>query len=435
MEKRFPARFGHGGETLSLAIAGDTMITRPLSIYNEENYLALIEILRSNDIAYTNFEMLLHNYTSYPLKSDHIGTYMRAHPSIAEELIWAGFNLVSCANNHAGDFGPDATLETIEHLEEAGLVHAGTGKNLSEAREPKCLDTAKGRIALISICSTFKPYERASKQKGVIKGRPGLNPLRFKTKYEITEKSMEDLRDLSESLDLKTPAHIKLEENDFYFLGNIFVVKEEPNICTLPDQRDVQGNIKSIKDSRSMADWTLVAFHSHESGGQKEEPANFMRTFSRDCIEAGADIIIGHGSHVLRGIEIYKGKPIFYSLGNFVGHNEYVERLPSDAYEIWGLEFEATAEDFHAKRFGILPPDDPAWWESIVATIKYEKRVPKEILLYPITLGYGSKRPTRGRPMLADLDLGNEILEHLSKLSTPFGTEIQVEKGVGKVKL
>ena len=96
--KRRPKKFGSGVESLSLAITGDTMITRPLSTYNEEKYLALIEIFRNNDVTYTNFEMLLHSYTSIPLKADHIGTYMRAHPSIAKELRWAGFNLVSCAN-------------------------------------------------------------------------------------------------------------------------------------------------------------------------------------------------------------------------------------------------------------------------------------------------------------------------------------------------
>ena len=86
------------------------------------------------------------------------------------------------------------------------------------------------------------------------------------------------------------------------------------------------------------AAWVVVSLHAHEQGATKEAPAGFIGVFARRMIDEGADVVVGHGPHLLRGMEIYRGKPIFYSLGNFVGQNELTYKLPSDSYETFRVD-------------------------------------------------------------------------------------------------
>src|SRR5947209_5966550 len=88
--------------TVSFAMTGDSIITRKLSIYSEPDFTKLIDLVRGADVAFTNLEMLFHDYESYPMHESG-GTWMRADPALVKELTWAGFDLVSRANNHAGD--------------------------------------------------------------------------------------------------------------------------------------------------------------------------------------------------------------------------------------------------------------------------------------------------------------------------------------------
>src|SRR5699024_6698400 len=107
---------------------------------------------------------------------------------------------------------------------------------------------------------------------------------------------------------------------------------------TTPDERDLKRILKSISEAKRQADYVVVSIHAHEMEGEdKAEPAEFLKTFARACIDGGADSIVGHGPHILRGIEIYQGRPIFYSLGNFIFQNETVTHLPADFYDKYGL--------------------------------------------------------------------------------------------------
>ena len=106
---------------------------------------------------------------------------MTTDPKLLEDLKWLGINLVSCANNHAFDYGEDGVLANLKHLDAAGLVHAGTGKNLAEARAPGYLDTPNGRVGLIAATATFRPWNQAGEQRPDLRGRPGINPLGFQT--------------------------------------------------------------------------------------------------------------------------------------------------------------------------------------------------------------------------------------------------------------
>jgi poly-gamma-glutamate synthesis protein (capsule biosynthesis protein) len=109
---------------------------------------------------------------------------------------------------------------------------------------------------------------------------------------------------------------------------------------TTPDANDLAAITASIKDAKEMADYVVVSIHSHEGApgaNSLQEPAQFVREFAHAAIDAGADVFVGHGNHALRGIEIYKGKTIFYSLGNFIFENDLVVPQPTEFYQQFGL--------------------------------------------------------------------------------------------------
>src|SRR3989442_15962116 len=145
---------------MTMALTGDSLITLKLSVHTDPPFLTMIELIRGADMAFTNFEMLLHDYEPYP-STQSGGTYMRAEPSIAKELVWAGFDMVARANNHTGDYGVEGARLTTRHVASAGLVQAGFGESLREAREARDLDTDKGRLALISTSPSFPDQSRA----------------------------------------------------------------------------------------------------------------------------------------------------------------------------------------------------------------------------------------------------------------------------------
>jgi poly-gamma-glutamate synthesis protein (capsule biosynthesis protein) len=91
---------------MTKALTGDAIITRRFSPHQEPSFLQMIEIVRGADMAFTNLEMLFHDYEPYPMHQSS-GTCMRAEPALLKELIWAGFDQVSLANNHTGDYGVD----------------------------------------------------------------------------------------------------------------------------------------------------------------------------------------------------------------------------------------------------------------------------------------------------------------------------------------
>src|SRR6202007_1730218 len=102
------------------------------------------------------------------------GTYMQTPPELLADLKWFGINMVCTANNHSFDYGEGGLLATLRHLDAAGIVHAGSGRNLAEARMPGYLDVRGGRVAILAATATFRPWNRAGAQRADVPGRPGI---------------------------------------------------------------------------------------------------------------------------------------------------------------------------------------------------------------------------------------------------------------------
>jgi len=418
---------------MTMVLTGDAIITRRLSPYQEPAFLQLIELIRGADVAFTNLEMLFHDYEPYPMHQSG-GTYMRAEPALLKELVWAGFDLVSMANNHTGDYGVEGMRLTRRYVEAAGLVGAGVGEELAEAREARFLETANGRVALVSVASTFTEHSAASEPRAGVRGRPGLNPLRRQTVRVVTRDQLERLRGLLREMNLNVPAG----GDSLRAFNTQFAVGDTPGVRSFPDPEDVEEIAAVVRNASRLAEFVLVSIHAHESGRTNAEPAEFLPTFARAMVDAGADLFVGHGPHVLRGIEVYKGKPIFYSLGDFVFQNETVLRLPDENYRPYRLDQNAGVADFNDARYARGTRGFPAQreiWESVVAVARWRGDQLAALELHPITLGFGQPEPVRGRPMLADRELGRKIIGDLMERSRPFGTTIEWRDGIGVVKL
>ena len=416
---------------MTVALTGDTIVTRPLEGHDEPEYLALLELLRRADAAATNLETLFHDFEGPAMPAMPA---LRSDPKLANDLAWAGFDLVARANNHAADYGIAGLEATARAVAAAGLVAAGSGASLAEARRPGIFRGPAGSVALVSAASTFPDFARAVDPRGPIPARPGINPLRVRTTYVVPKDDLERLRALAREMGGKPDAGDRLA-----FAGAIFAAGESARVATEADAADLAAIAAQVRQARSAADHVVVSIHCHESdAGSRETPPTFLATFARAMIDAGADAVVGHGPHVLRGIEIYRGKPIFYSLGNFLFEYETVSELPADDYEAVDLPATARPGDFFDRydQGGARGyPAEPEVWESAVAVLRFRGDRVAGVDLHPISLGFGRPRGRRGRPMLADAELARKIVDRLARLSEPFGTKIDFSDGIGTVRI
>lgn len=419
-----------GNGTFTMALTGDAIITRALSPYKEPEFLEMIELIRSADVAFTNLEMLFHDYEPAPAAQSG-GTYMRAEPKMAKELVWAGFDMVSMANNHTGDYGHDGMRLTRHYAEEAGLVTAGAGENLHEAREARFLETHEGRVALISMSSTFPDASRAGSARGGVRGRPGLSPLRFNSTRTVLPDQLEAMRATLSSMGQRVTG----PGEPLNVFGTTIEAGEAVGVHTEPHANDMREIADVVRNASALAEYVIVTIHAHNQSA-------YLQTFARAMIDAGADVFVGHGPHYLTGIEIYQGKPIIYSLGDFMFQNETLLRLPFDNYDRYdmGEDMGKWVADFNAARYNNETTGFPAnreIWESVIARPTFDGQRLVSFELHPITLGFGQPASVRGRPMLADRDLGQKIIQDLIDRSEPHGTSIDwdPDRGIGIVRI
>ena len=444
----------------TIALTGDSMLTRRLSAFTEPEYLRLQQLLRGADAGFGNLESTVRAWDegSPAISRMGRGTFMTTDPALVPEMKWLGLKLLSCANNHAFEYGEEGVLATMRHLDSGGIAHAGTGKNLAQARAPGYLDTSNGRVALVAANGTSArslisaPWGKAGSQRLDHAGRPGVNPLGFDTTFIVDPKSFQDLERIDHGLgydpEKEREKRSGSAEKIIDFRGNRFAAGEGFGVVTRADARDLEENLRWIREARRQADWLVVSLHWHEFGGETlrhaknvtecEEPAEFVTDFAHRAIDAGADLFVGHGPHVPLGVEIYKAKPIFYSLGNFIFQNETVKSFPGDAYERFDLDDSATPADWwdvrtdHGKKGH---PANPLYWENFVALCEFAGKKFAAAKIYPIDQGHGRPRGQRGRPVLAAPEVGAGILARLERLSQRYGTEIKLQDGVGIISV
>lgn len=430
---------------LNLALTGDSLITRRISVYEDEPTQQLLALLRDADVAFTNLETVPNNFQGYPVEESG-GAHLGAHEWVLDELVSAGFNLFATPNNHSLNYEIPGLLALIAILDRRGLAYAGIGRNLAEARMPVYLDTAAGSVALVACASTFAKGQQASEQRPDFAGRPGLNPLRYKTTYYVSQQQRDTLQEIVVGLGLEERRlegirmgfRFPPDDADVLpFMENNFKVGD-PRIETEPNAKDLDAIALWVREATMRSDLVVASLHAHEQGATKEDPAEFIRAYARRMIDEGAAVVVGHGPHLLRGLELYKDKPIFYSLGNFVGQNELTFKLPSDSYETFRIDPATPAGALFRQRSqndtkGF--PSDRRYWQSLVPKCTWRNGELASIDLHPVSLALGDAHHRRGRPRLAVGDEAVEILERFTTLSQSFGTSIQLSGERASVSL
>ena len=397
----------------SLFLAGDTMLTQPWSELDDPDFLALIAEMRAADATILNLETVIHTFKGYP-QADCGGTYMTSPPQIASELRWAGVNMVSHANNHAFDYGSIGVLETLEHSRGEGLIVAGTGENLQEAQSPRFSKNTAVTVALVSMASTFIRYGAASPARHDVQGRPGVNPLRVSRRPEvtITPRCRAVLGSFAHFMGRESARY----EHDLFQIGPLCFRTGRKLALEAGwriDSRDRERNLANIESAHRSASVTVVAIHAHKHH-------TCLRQFSHKAIERGADVVVVHGPHEVRGIELHAGKPIFYCLGDFVYQPDQVSRLPAEAYEQIGMSANASIEEYigDGKRFDLRRK--PSVYESVAAVVDYAVNTPCKIRLIPVDLQFDAPYRIRGRPRWATPELGRRIIARLASLSARY---------------
>ncbi len=441
---------------ISIAVTGDTIPTRPLSVFREERFLAVRNLLRAADATFTNLEAPIHEY----LDGGHIarsaggGTYMTTEPQLLDELKWMGIRMLASGSSHADDYGPDGIVKTVKYLDQAGIVHAGSGRHLAEARAPGFLETPRGRVALVA--AQGGAAARAGEQRRDTPGYPGTNGIRYREVIEVDQTSLEALmrigRDIGlEAEQLRSEAlgdPVRVAEGAYNFLGHSFVVGPGFARHTYANKSDLDENLRQIAYAKAVSDRVITSLHCHTQGGPTymtapkrsdvEDLADFAVDFAHQSIDAGADMFVGHGPQVTLGIEIYKDRPIFYGLGIFLFQLETVRHLPEEAYERYKLGDRATPFDFANTRYAGDTrghPADPLQWEQVFTVCDFAGPAVKEIRLYPIELGFGRPPSQRGRPLLAAPETAERIIDRVRERSKKYGTEVRFENGIGVIRL
>ncbi|USU18907.1 CapA family protein [Paraburkholderia fungorum] len=232
------------------------------------------EDIGASDIAFCQLEVNLSDRGSRLPQVRHT---TRSSPDTARAMRECGFNVVSVAGNHCMDWGRDAFDDTLDALKTTGIAAVGAGANRAEARKPVIVDCKGTKVAFLAYCSILPEGFWADEN------RAGCSPLRAWTIYEQIEKDQPG-----------TP----------------------PRIHTFADRGDLQALTEDIRLARAQADIVVLSMH----WGIHFVPytiADYQREVAHAAIDAGADVILGHHAHILKGVEIYRGKPVFYSLCNF----------------------------------------------------------------------------------------------------------------------
>ncbi|HYM70050.1 MAG TPA: CapA family protein [bacterium] len=272
-----------GSGTVSLV--GDVMIARPFAQSGRggaAGFQAAIAAMREADLVIANLEMPLSRRGSKVPKHSNL----RSDPDVIRDVRAMGVHAVTLANNHMCDYGPEGLHDTVAACREAGIACCGAGADLSEALEPARLRAGGAEVALLSVACTL-PVESAARP-----GKPGIAPIEVGCSFEPDFNLM-----------VEQPGTV-------------------PVVHTWASPKDQQRVCDRIAALRAEGRTVIVGIHwgvpEHWLSPVLGRLVEYQRPLGHALIDAGAEIVFGHHSHSLHPIEVYRGRPIFYSAGNFL---------------------------------------------------------------------------------------------------------------------
>ncbi len=346
-------------DKLSLLAVGDLVPSRRLFAQGqqgvENGFGETVAVIQGADIAFGDLEMPL-STKGYPREKL---IAFRAPPEIAPDLQQCGFDVLSLANNHSLDYSYDALFETMAGLDAQHIRHVGAGSNLSIARAPVILEMNSWRVGFIAWSCLLPTGAAASEE------RPGLAPIHVHSAYE----------------------------------ANPFQEMEEPGspprVRSHVDEHEQMLAIKQLRELRQHVDFLAVSIHWGYGAG--EELAEYQQPLGHAFIDAGADVVLGNHVHAIHGVEIYQGKAILYSPGNFIA-----QQPREGASDIALAIYDEMSPDGYMARLDINP--DGGYQLSLIPTATNAEGLPEIV---------------RGSSF-------TRIADRIQRLSRKLGTTVEV---------
>jgi poly-gamma-glutamate synthesis protein (capsule biosynthesis protein) len=427
--------------TYVVAAVGDVLMQEPMGKMIDP---AIQKILRDADTTIGNKEGYVLDARNWPY--GHGGNW--APKELAQDLADLGFDILAPGEGNGGEEGMKSAAKWYGDV---GIQIAGQGPNLSTARMPVFQHLAKGRVATVGA---FPVPDRGAGSNGPSaadrsgnrgEDRWGMNPLRLTVWNVVTPPMLDQLKAMQ--------AAIVARRNEPDVVRPMAVAPDQADRVTLFGDRryiagpsaggyhyemnpaDLEAQILAIRNAKEYADFAMFTMHVHQNRyayqaySQDHYPVDYMIELTHKLVDNGMDMYVGHGNHTVQGVEIYKGRPIFYNLGNF-------------AVQRWGESDSAPTGD----RMTDIERSDPGneWLQqdinlvAMVAQSTYQDGVLREVRLFPVDLGVDrstrpwSKMSVARTPSPA---LAQRILTDVQKYSEPFGTKIAIEDGVGVIRV
>jgi poly-gamma-glutamate capsule biosynthesis protein CapA/YwtB (metallophosphatase superfamily) len=404
----------------TVVMTGQSLICHDISNSAELGFAHVVKILKQADVAFTNFEnTVLGRHGGWPMKGSYFGC---CDPCVLDTLKSIGFNTLTLANNHAFDLGPPGILSTLEEVGARDFLHAGIGIDMDHAARAGVKTLGAREVALVAMDAGPGPGTMYADNARLGRpSRPGVNRLDVSRMFEADQAAFDMLETIqatfqSTKLERANYAqpHDPLvvdEDNEIDFYGTIFRRADANHRRILVNPESASIQLATITTAAKRGFFVIAYLHHHHWEPSWQEVPDWVRTFAHDCIHAGARAFVSHGAPVLQPIELYKGAPIFFGLGNFIFHTDEGETE-------WS------------------PPEV---WKSVVATCVFDDAgLLQSIDILPIVLGAderstGADFHQRRIPTPASGDIGKQIIDDLADRSALFGTIIERSGVVGKI--
>lgn len=423
---------------MKICVTGDSILMRPLP----ENYPGLAPVLEhiaQGDVRINNLEMVISDYNKFA--STYCGgIWLTSPPERLDDVLSYGFNCFGFANNHTMDFSYGGLENTLQEVQKRNIPLCGAGMDLEQASAPVYVTAGGEKVAVLCVTSTCDDAARAGGPGKKIPARPGANMLRHSETFLVNEAHMKALEEIA------AVTHINGRINNskaggytqtkpgIFSLGTVdFKLSDTEGKWSEPNPVDMERMRRAIEQAAREADHVIVCFHSHEiKGDDDEEPDWFIETFARACIDWGASAVLGSGTHQIKAIELYKGKPIFYSIANFIFQVDKMVEVPLDHYEKFRVDPSLSVEEAEwiRSKGGTRGLDTQFKnYKGLMPLLEYEGDRLVSVRIKPVELGFYGEKDYKGLPKEAEENVVREIYETLCRLSGPYGTKLTLENG------
>ncbi|MBI2958644.1 MAG: CapA family protein [Chloroflexi bacterium] len=373
MNDRLQGKRLEGANRLKVLAVGDLILGMP----DPESYFRYSQpILKSGDVVIGQGEV---PYTRSTFRTRP--TVISApDPDNMRGLTFAGFNIITLAGNLIWNYGLPGIQDTVEWLHDHGISTTGAGMNIDEARRPILVERHGIRVGVLDYNCVGPREAWASPEKA------GCAYISILTHYEPS---------------FPTPGG-------------------PSTVFTLAEPRSLESALDDIRHLRPLCDVLIVALHK----GITNTPvtlADYDRQVSHAAVDAGADLILGHHAHILKGIEVYRGKVIFHGLGNFVTVVPRMPRRPGEPLDTWAL---ASRQLYHFEHDPEYPtfPFHPEARKTIIARCIVEDGRISQVGYVPCLIN------TSGQPEVLGHDArGQQVFDYVDRITREAGLNGEFE--------